>query len=272
LNVIIRRGKVLEKTFRGLVTANLRAFRFASEPTRLWGYLRDLEYAYQSCTYSPLKPVELAELIGNEASQSLFLPVGYVCSGSTPLGDLAALAALVQKKRPKRIFEIGTFEGLTSVLFVRNSGVGALVHTLDLPPACPEVPRTQRSYSAHSIADPYVSGHLIDAFEVRQQVQAMWGDSALFDFAPFHDQIDLFFVDGAHTEDYVALDSYHAFQCLASDGWVVWHDCFAPQVLKVLKRIAQRSAVLHIRGTNLALVMGRLTVDLFDHLKRNDIH
>ncbi len=145
------------------------------------------------------------------------------------------------------------------------------MHTLDLPPSQDEIPRTQRSYSAHSIADPYVSGHLIDAFGVRQHVQALWGDSALFDFTPFYDQIDMVFVDGAHTEDYVASDSYHAFQCLAPDGWVVWHDCFTPQVLKVLKRIAHRTTVLHIQDTNLALAMGKPAVDLLDCLNRDGI-
>lgn len=251
-------GMVIEKTLRGLTTANLRSLRFSSSRTLLLEYLRDLETVYQSYTYAPLKSVELAELVGRDFCEPLFLPVGSVRPGSTPISDLAALAALARKKRPKRIFEIGTFEGLTTVIFAKNAGMGAFVYTLDLPHDRKELPRTKRSYTAHSIAEPYTSGYLIDKFGVREQSRALFGDSALFDFQPYHGQIDLFFVDGAHTEDYVALDSCHAFECLAPGGWVLWHDCFTPQVMKVLKQLAETTRVCQIRGTNLALAVGKM--------------
>jgi predicted O-methyltransferase YrrM len=249
---------LIDKARRGLTTANLRSLRFSSDPIRFRDYLRDLEVVYQSYTYAPLQSVELAELVGIDFCEPLFLPAGCVRPGSTPLSDLAALAALARKKRPKRIFEIGTFEGLTTVVFVKNSGTDAFVNTLDLPHDRRELARTERSYTAHSITEPYVSGHLIDKFGVRQQSKALFGDSVLFDFGPYRDQIDLFFVDGAHTEDYVALDSSHAFECLAPDGWVLWHDCFTPQVMKVLRKVAQTAKLYQIRGTNLAFAAGKL--------------
>ncbi len=58
---------VLQKAFRGLMTVNLRALRFASDPTELLGYLRDLEYAYESRAYPPIRSVDLAEFVGKEA-------------------------------------------------------------------------------------------------------------------------------------------------------------------------------------------------------------
>jgi hypothetical protein len=247
---------VVDKALRGLATANLRSLRFSSDPVLLRDYLRDLETVYQSYTYAPLEPLELPELLGKDFNRPLFLPLGHIRPGSTPLSDLAAIAALTQKKRPKQIFEIGTFEGLSSAVFIKNASPDALLNTLDLPPDHGEIPRTERSYEAHSISVPYVSGHLIDAFGIRGQVQVHWADSAVFDFQPYRDTIDLFFVDGAHTEDYVASDSSRAFQCQVSDGWILWHDCFTPQVMKVLKQIAQTKKIYHIRGTNLALAMG----------------
>src|SRR5258708_21708552 len=250
-------GTIVDKALRGLTTVNLRSLRFSSAPLLLRDYLRDLETVYHSYAYAPLEPVEMPELVGKDLSPSLFLPLGYIRPGSTPLPDLAAMAALTQKKRPKQIFEIGTFEGLTATVFIKNAGSDAFLHTLDLPPGRNDIPRTKRSYEAHSISAPYVSGFLIDAFGIRQQVQAHWGDSAVFDFQPYRNAIDLFFVDGAHTEDYVALDSSRAFECQASEGWVLWHYCFTPQLVKVLKQIAQTKKIYQIRGTNLALAMGQ---------------
>ena len=66
---------MLEKTFRGLVTVNLRAFRFASDPSQLRDYLRGLEHAYESCSYPPMKVVELAEIVGKEACQPAKIPL-----------------------------------------------------------------------------------------------------------------------------------------------------------------------------------------------------
>lgn len=249
---------VIEKALRGLTSANLRSLRLSSRPNVFRDYLRDVETAYQTYSYAPLQPVGLGELLGTDFCEPLFIPVGCVQPGSTPIGDLVALAALARKKKPRRIFEIGTFEGLTTVVFAKNAGPDTLVSTLDLPLNKSGLPRTRRSYAAHSIAEPYSSGHLIDKFGVRQQTETLFGDSALFDFAPYCGQVDLFFVDGAHTEDYVASDSSHAFECLASDGWVLWHDCFTPQVIKVLKRIAQMGKVYQIRGTNLAVAARNL--------------
>lgn len=270
------RSFMVSKVLKGIGTVNLRSLRFASRPTQFFKHLHDLDFVHQSRTVFPLRRIELAEILGTDycesMCQSIFLPVGYVRFGSTPLGDLAALAALIRKKSPKRVFEIGTFEGLTSVLFVKNSVSEILVHTLDLPHD-KEVPRTQRSYAAHSLgwSYEYESGRLVDLFGVRQQVQALFGDSALFDFAPFRSKIDLFFVDGAHTEDYVAIDSGRAFECLAPDGWVVWHDCLEPHVLNALKEIAKVVNVLHINGTNLALTIGKPSAGSFTERLRKEI-
>jgi hypothetical protein len=248
---------VVDKALRALTTANLRSLRFSLDPVLLRNYLRDLEAVYQSYTYAPLESVELPELLSKDFNQPLFLPVGSIRPGSTPLCDLAAIAALTQKKCPRRIFEIGTFEGLTTVVFIKNADPKALIDTLDLPPDRSDISRTERSYEAHSISGPYVSGCLIDRFGIRGQVHVHWGDSAIFDFAPYGHTIDLFFVDGAHTADYVTSDSARAFECLASDGWILWHDCFTPQVMKVLKEIAHTRRIYQIRGTNLALAMDK---------------
>jgi hypothetical protein len=253
---------VVQKAFRGFTTANLKSLRFLSSPDRFVGYLRDIEEAYQFHSHLPIESVELAEVVGNNFAEPLFLPLGHVRPGSSPAGDLAALAAITKRKQPRSIFEIGTFEGLSTVVFVKNAGPDVVMHTLDLPHDQGKISRTERSFAAHSISEAYSSGHLIDEFEIRGRTHAYWGDSAIFDFNPFVGTMDLFFVDGAHTEDYVASDSCHAFDCIAADGWVLWHDCFTPQVFKVLKQIAETTKLYQIRGTNLVLAMSKPSADL----------
>jgi predicted O-methyltransferase YrrM len=197
------------------------------------------------------------------------LPIGCVRLGSSPLHDIAVIAALTKKRQPREVFEIGTFEGLTTVIFIKNGGPNVQVHTLDLPHDRTDIVRTERSYEAHSIACSYTSGHLIDRFGVRSQTDTLFGDSAVYDFQQYRDRIDLFFVDGAHTEDYVASDTYHAFDSLTPDGWVIWHDCLVPQVLKVLKKVAKFVNVLHISGTNLALVIGKPNPDVLKAISQS---
>ncbi len=259
---------MVQRALRGIAAANLKSLRFLTRPDRLSQYLRDVEEAYQPYAQLPVEPIELPHILGSDFAESLFLPFGCVRSGSSPAGDLAALAALTKKKQPRAIFEIGTFEGLSTVVFIKNAGPNVVMHTLDLPHNEDQISRTARSFSAHSIAEPYATGHLIDRFGLLEQTRAYWGDSAIFDFSRFQETIDLFFVDGAHTEDYVAADSYHAFECIAQDGWVLWHDCFTPQVMKVLKQIAENTKLYQILGTNLVLATGKPQPDVISKYRR----
>jgi predicted O-methyltransferase YrrM len=150
------------------------------------------------------------------------------------------------------VFEIGTFEGLTAAVFARNAP-DAQVYSLDLPQRGDEgLSRTRRSFAATSIAVTYDSGRLLPIFGCADRVELVRGDSAILDFAPYH-PIDLFFVDGAHTTDYVARDTLSAIDVAAPEGWIVWHDALVPDVLRVLRAVATVHPVLWIRETNLAV-------------------
>ncbi len=46
----------------------------------------------------------------------------------------------------------------------------------------------------------------------------------MFDFTPYHGKVDLFFIDGAHSYEYVRSDSHHALECMHQGGVIVWHD------------------------------------------------
>lgn len=233
-------------------TFHLGALRFLRDPSKFIQYLRDVNTVNFSYALPPVKALTLSELLGEDFHADVDIPFGHVKRGSCPLADLVCLAALAKKKCPKKVFEIGTFEGLTSVVFAKNSDSAVKVFSLDLPPE-KDVPRTHRSFQAQSIKESYHSGVLIDLLGCGQQVERLYGDSALFDFRDYESSIDLFFIDGAHTAEYVARDSLTAFRAVSANGWILWHDCFVPDIVKILRRIAKYHPVFHVTGTNLAL-------------------
>jgi predicted O-methyltransferase YrrM len=64
--------------------------------------------------------------------------------------------------------------------------------------------------------------------------------------------MDLVFVDGAHTFEYVQNDSQKAWRMLKPGGVVVWHDCRAqtPDVVRFLLQSPYQAA--RVEGTTLA--------------------
>src|SRR5436853_164165 len=54
--------------------------------------------------------------------------------GGMSFGELGIIARVTKALKPKTIFEIGTYNGLTTAVFLLNSDPDAQVLTLDLPP------------------------------------------------------------------------------------------------------------------------------------------
>jgi hypothetical protein len=234
------------------LTSRLRTFK--ESPLYLLKYLEKVKYSLVS-SLSPIRCLDLARFLSNKTRENeVWLPFNWIKPGSTPLADLLALALLTKVRNPKVVFEIGTFEGMTAVLFAKNGGERCSIFTLDLPQQ-DDLPRTAASYEDQSVNIQYKSGYLISELGCNEQATRLFGDSALFDFGPYIDAVDLFFVDGAHSERYVIRDTLSAFKSIKPDGWVVWHDCLVPQVAKVIKKIARYQPVYHLRDTNLALTL-----------------
>jgi hypothetical protein len=116
-----------------------------------------------------------------------------------------------------------------------------------------EIKRTTRSYSAQSVTTDYDSGQLIEKYQLADRVLRLFGDSGLFDFGPWVEQCDLFFVDGSHQLDYVRNDTAVALKCCRPNGWVIWHDALIDQVMRVVREVAEHTNVRLIDGTNVAV-------------------
>ncbi|PYV08493.1 MAG: hypothetical protein DMG07_25655, partial [Acidobacteria bacterium] len=117
----------------------------------------------------------------------------------------------------KTLFEIGTFDGRTTLNLAANSGPDSLVYTLDLPESA--MGRTRLALSEGD--RPYIKkgriGRRFAGTALEKKIVSLEGDSASFAFERFFDRIDFVFVDGAHSYDYVWNDSRVAFKLLRGD-------------------------------------------------------
>jgi len=122
-----------------------------------------------------------------------------------PLAELLTLAAICRYQKPKRIFEIGTYTGSSTLVMSLNASHETEILTLDLAP-----------------------GDLIgSAFRDTTQssrIQQLYGNSLSFDFSAYNGTMDLVLVDANHSYECVKSDTEKAFALLRPGGVIVWDD------------------------------------------------
>ena len=187
---------------------------------------------------------------------SVVLPEPIAADGNVTLLELLVLARLVRELQPRCIFEIGTFDGRTTLALAMNAPEDARVYTLDLPPETQTALAIERSERA--FVDKPVSGARFHGADVAGKITQLFGDSATFDFASY--EAEFVFVDGSHAYEYVLNDSERALALLGDRrGVIVWHDYGEwPGVTRALDGLAasdQRYAQLRrVQGTTLAVL------------------
>ena len=190
------------------------------------------------------------------ATASVVLPEPIANDGNVTLLELLVLARLVRERQPRRIFEIGTYDGRTTLALAVNAPDDAQVYTLDLPADAQTAFAVERSERA--FVDKPVSGARFHGTEYARKITQLFGDSATFDFDQY--DADFVFVDGSHAYEYVVNDSERALGLLGdSTGVIVWHDYGEwPGVTRALDQLAasdQHFAGLRwVQGTTLAVL------------------
>lgn len=182
--------------------------------------------------------------------------------GTQTVEGLLFLGSLARALDARELFEIGTYNGLTTWCLAENLP-GACVHTLDLPPE--ETPSLELERGDHSNRRGFAQ-RLYQATPPQARVVEHFGDSATFDFTPWRGRCDLVYVDGAHSEPYVRSDTANALEMLSDRGAVVWDDYWhnVEGVRRVLDsrrdldlhRVPGTRLVVHLRAAALARVSG----------------
>ncbi len=184
-----------------------------------------------------------------------------VVSGNVSAYEILVINQLMAMHKPDACFEIGTFDGRTTLNMAVNAGPQCRVHTLDLP--AEDADRT-----AHRIAhgdDKFIrkaaSGTRFAGTPWATQIVQWYGDSATFDYSSFEGRMDFVFVDGAHSYDYVKHDTETALKLLKPEGGLIlWHD-YGSKYWKDLTRAMNElypehpalGTMRHIRGTALVV-------------------
>jgi tRNA A58 N-methylase Trm61 len=140
--------------------------------------------------------------------------------------ECAALAALSRLVGAKRVFEFGTYKGVSTTQLALNVGDGGMIFTLDLPEDHPAYTLPIPKPEERQIAAEGGKGILIPR-DLLDRVTFLRSDSAVFDESPYFGSIDLVFVDGAHSYEYVKNDTEKGWRMLRSGGVLAWHDCNA---------------------------------------------
>ncbi|CAN5142706.1 hypothetical protein BH23GEM2_BH23GEM2_23440 [soil metagenome] len=231
-------GSIVSRKSRGRLVRLAREFGythgFAPEPT--------LPPVFDSAVAPETTPIVVREAAERD--------------GNVTLRELVVLNRIVASRKPKRLFEIGTFDFRTTVNLAANAPQGNVL-TLDLPPDHPSALPIEEHDAKYVGRGPGLARTA--AADERARITALHGDSASFDFAPYHGAMDFVFVDGAHSYEYVHHDSATALRIAASGAVIVWHDYGAwPGVTEALNELhihdARFSGLRWILGTTLAVL------------------
>ena len=213
--------------------------------------------------YDAREPVELPAVSASSlAPSSGLIDVREIdaVDGNVSERELITIGRLVQATAPHTLFEIGTFDGRTTLNLAANSPLDAKVYTIDLPQE--SIDSSVAPIHAHEVryADKSESGSRYRGTDVEKKIEQLYGDSGTFDFSEFYSGIDFIFIDGSHTYEYVINDSLHAIQMLrVGTGTIVWHDYGrwdgVTRALNELRRLKPEFAGLKwIEGTTLAVL------------------
>lgn len=203
--------------------------------------------------------VAVADVVGNKLVTTVMEPDA--ANGNVSGFELLVIAGVIRKHRPQKIFEIGTFDGRTTLNMAINMNKGH-VYTLDLPAS--KVASTSLAIAPgdERFVIKEESGTRFRATAVADRITQLWGDSATFDFTPWQGNIDLVFIDGAHSCEYVKKDTENALKLLKPEGGVIlWHDYGSPWwkgLTKAMNELCEKSPGLagmqHLKGTTLVVL------------------
>ncbi len=185
-----------------------------------------------------LYPIRPHYLFGQVPPENLIvsLPIPAVRnSGSPTLLETFILLAAGRIVNPTRIFEFGTFRGLTTRILAANFPK-AEIFTLDM----------DQSHAG-----------LFSGTSSELNVSPLEGHSMTFDFTPYWETCELVFIDGGHDYETVKADTENALKLLSAPRYrsaIVWHDVGHPSCPGVAQALRERpETIFHVEESQMAL-------------------
>lgn len=238
-------GGVLRQKHRSLLYTLCRHFGFERETVD------------PNAKPAPTVPQVLAAEIIRDDTTVRLSRIADVAGNITPT-ELMIIAAFVRQLKPAVCFEIGTFDGRTTENMAANQSEAGQCYTLDLPPEGADHAALPLASGDKTYIDKPVSGARISTQTRTGKITQLYGDSGTFDFSPYYNRVDVMFVDGSHSYEYVLSDTEAAWKMVKPGGLILWHDYDSrwwPGVTRALNQLqSQDPRFLSIRNiTNTAL-------------------
>lgn len=246
-----------------LLCLNINKISLVKKPRKLL-YLTQLELFYSKMAMGkrglPLKNIHEVFPIGsNTIELNIVISNKWFSTDSSYTKDLITLCTICKIINPYKIFEIGTFDGFTAYHFALNSSERTEVYTLDLPKTYCDSELAMTIIDRNHI-DSYrgMSKYIFSGTPAERKINCLFGDSAKYDFTQHYKQIDVFFIDGAHSYEYVRSDSINALNCVRKGGVIIWHDYGrygVNGVAKWLHELRKKNEVFSVPGSSLAFMV-----------------
>ena len=179
---------------------------------------------------------------------------------SVTLFELNCILMLMASASAKKVIEIGTFDGNTTLNIAANLPDDGGVVTIDLPIdnevqyALSIDAEKERNVTDRARVGAQFQNHLQS-----RKIKQVLGDSATLDFATLGGPFDFAFIDGCHAYAYVKSDTEKILRVMRPGGIVVWHD------YAMMENVSR--AVDEFRGkfaTLCAVQLTRLAVGIVD--------
>ncbi len=172
----------------------------------------------------------------------------WIWAQSSFTADLVNVCLICKLIRPKVVFEIGTLKGYTSFHFALNTPDDSKIYTLDLPKEKSVEPALHTTlvddFHIDSVSD--LKYYCFEGNDAAKKIECLSGDTATFDFSPYFGKVDFFFIDGAHSYEYVKSDTLNALKCCHPGSVIAWHDFGRVGVNGVVKWILELSKTREI--------------------------
>lgn len=172
----------------------------------------------------PIIPkVELPKILPKNIS--IQIPEPIAVDGNISFLKTIVINELIKRFNPKNIFEIGTFDGRSTLNMAANCAEETKIYTLDLPKDKLEFTKLQIVSDDKKYIDKKIIGAKYLGTKYKNKISQLYGDSATFDFSPFYNMVDFIFTDGSHSYEYLLNDSKQALKLLRNkQGIIIWHD------------------------------------------------
>jgi len=125
----------------------------------------------------------------------------------------------------RRVLEIGTYDGNTTLNLAANLPPEGRVVTIDLPiEDPPSLALAVDSDKERNMTDRARVGAQFLDHPARAKITQVFSDSATLDFTTLGGPFDFCFIDGCHAYNYVKSDTDNVLRVMRPGGVVAWHD------------------------------------------------